>query len=115
MSVLDTSAQTGPGDRAVAALADRAWQYRLSHDAYIRQRVGLPITSLRARGPLEAEEDAAFARALLSDIDRVEIASLNADARLTAAVLRGICIPLIAGPADLPYTCAVTPYHQSGL
>jgi uncharacterized protein (DUF885 family) len=58
-------------------LADVAWQHRLSCDPYLRARVGLPVTHIPAPTLQEAEDDAGFARDLLSRLATINAAALS--------------------------------------
>jgi uncharacterized protein (DUF885 family) len=75
-------------DVTVLQIADRIWQWRLDHDAYLQLRAGLPVTRI-AHGTLqEAEEETAFGRQQLSALDKIGAGRLAYDDQLTYAFLR---------------------------
>ena len=96
----------------VGALADRAWQHRLDTDAFSRLRAGLPVERLRPESLADREDDAAFARALLRDLDRVDVATMTEDDRLTAGFLRFLMEGAVVGPEHHWHGFSVAPYSS---
>ena len=104
-----TSATPSP---AVAALADRVWQYRLAHEAFTRVRRGLLVEHLRAESLTDKEADAAFARGVLGELTSLDEGALVEDDRLTVGFLKF----LLQGWADAPrhhwHSFSVAPYSS---
>jgi uncharacterized protein (DUF885 family) len=72
----------------VAELAEHAWAQRLEFEWYLRLRNGEPVVRLPSRSLDEAEEDAAFARGILTELGRVDPAELSDADRVTLEFLR---------------------------
>ncbi len=102
-------------DPTLLGIADRIWQWRVAHDAYLQVRTGVPVT-LIAHGTLpEAEEEAAFGRQQLSVLDGIDAGSLAYDDSLTYAFLRWEMEQSSETAEKWWGTFPVTPYMVYGL
>jgi uncharacterized protein (DUF885 family) len=82
----------------VDELAERYWQYVLKVDNYLRAQVGLPIEAIRPLTLDAAAADAAFARRVLEELERIDAGRLDHDRWLVYATMQywsvlylGIC------------------------
>src|SRR5687767_118635 len=93
-------------------LADRVWTYRLKIDAFSQLRAGVPVEVLRPESLTDREGDAAFARGVLRDLDRLDDATLAEDDRLTAGFLRFLMDAWAGAPEHHWNGFSVAPYSS---
>jgi uncharacterized protein (DUF885 family) len=111
-SLPDTRAQAS---ERLAAIAERIWQYRVSSEPYLQMRCGIPVRTIRADTLANAEQDAAFAADVLSELRRVGAAVEDHDDVLTVEFLREELNRTQASPRTWWLRFGVTPYACSGL
>lgn len=97
-------------DDAVATLAEDVWQWRLARSPYLQQRVGVPVTELRPMGIEDVEEDAAYARDVLTRLDGIALEGLPHEDALTCGFLRQGALLAAEAPQHHWHTFAATPY-----
>lgn len=94
----------------IAAIADEHWQHELAQNATIRSELGLPIERLPDASYAHAEREAAFARELLGELERVDAATLTDDERITLGILRTLHQRRIDALPHFWLASPVTPY-----
>jgi uncharacterized protein (DUF885 family) len=97
-------------NKTLLDVMDQVWARRLEREAYMQVRMGLPVTQI-AHGSLNnAEDEAAFARAQLEAMSRIDSAALTHADWLNYASLRWT-LERAAESVDLWWgTFPVTPY-----
>jgi uncharacterized protein (DUF885 family) len=95
---------------SLAQLADAYWQHRLEQDVSSRSELGLPIERLPDISYAQAEREAAFAKSLLEQLDRIDANALSEDDRITLAVLQHLQQETIDGLPHFYLQWLVTPY-----
>lgn len=96
----------------VARLAERVWQYRLDHEAFVRLRRGLPVEHLRSESIDDRDADARFALAVLGELDAVDEAQLTEQDRLTVGFLRFLMQMWADAPRHHWHGFSVAPYSS---
>src|SRR6187551_3487016 len=97
------------------AIAADHWEALLAREAYHAISAGRTVTRL-PRGDLAgAEAIAAAARSRLDALDRIELAGLDRDDRLTAAYLRHMIELEIDEPKRWWTSFGIAPYTSSSL
>jgi uncharacterized protein (DUF885 family) len=75
-------------DSPVTRLADELAKFRLERNPMLRLRQGLPVERLPDLSPAQAQRDAAFARAFLDRLRRIDPKDLSHEDWLTREILR---------------------------
>jgi uncharacterized protein (DUF885 family) len=94
----------------LAQLAERVWQRQLEEDPVARLHHGLEITNLPDLSLEHLRRDAAFARTLLTDLERIAPATLGEEDRLTWELLRWQAERDVEQPDLYWHRFEVTPY-----
>jgi uncharacterized protein (DUF885 family) len=96
--------------QSLARLADEQWQHQLEQDIYTRAELGLPVEHLPDVSFARAELDAAFARAMLAKLERIDANALSEDELVTHAILEHRSRLTIDGVPHFYLQSQVTPY-----
>lgn len=100
---------------ALAAIAERAWQFRLDHEPHLRTRLGLAVERLPVGSLPEAEQAAAFAADLIRSLKRVDASSLSPEDSLTHAFLKDDLSRMQEESSAWWWQFGVTPYSAMPL
>lgn len=99
------------GDSArVTAIADALWARIVATEAGVRLRTGLPVRRLPVPSQEEAEEDAAFGRRILAQLDSVGATPVGSEAWSLAAVTRARAMELADEADAFWFRNPVSPY-----
>ena len=71
----------------LGAIAEAYWQHQLAQSATVRSELGLPVEHLPDVSYAHAQAEAAFARELLAQLERVDETRLTDDERITLGIL----------------------------
>lgn len=98
--------------RELRQIADEVWAWELEQNVSARLRLGLPIEKMPDPSYENAAADAAFARAVLERLGRIDSASLSEDEQLTLGILRWRQQAAIDGLPHFWHRFPVTPYNS---
>lgn len=98
------AAETATPSALLKDLAERFGARQLDRDIYARVGLGQAATSLPSLTLADLEAEAAIARSLLAELDRIPVASLSPDERLTADALRWLLLDAQTQIGDYLFT-----------
>jgi uncharacterized protein (DUF885 family) len=100
------------GDPASAldALAGEHWQRQVRDDYFLRQRLGLPVETIRPLTVENAEDDASFGRGVLERLRKIDPECLDWERRLTYRALAHAASQGVAYARHFWLRQQITPY-----
>ena len=94
----------------LGAIAEAYWQHQLAQSATVRSELGLPVEHLPDVSYAHAQAEAAFARELLAQLERVDETRLTDDERITLGILEHLQRQEIDALPHFWLRSPVTPY-----
>lgn len=111
--LLAAGCATSNAPAELKSIADEVWSRQLEHDPAARARLGMPVGQMPDPSHAKAESDAAFARAILDRLARIDAAKLSEDERVTLAILKWRQQLAIDGLPHFWLRSPVTPYNSA--
>jgi len=96
--------------QTLAALAEEHWQRQIEDDVSARHQLGLPIERLPDVSFERAQQDANFARRLLTRLERIDATQLTDDEQISLAILKHLHQETVDGLPHFWLQFPVTPY-----